>query len=304
MKTYKILLNVLFFSASPLLISMEAPIKEQPQEIEYAAASLGGLPPELKAQIIAAITSAEESEKSFQEWYQANKKTLPSFINPQIIKSNRTLESIGKSIQALGNVNKEFYRLINDPQITSTLIKLLADRFIFGNRIISAFALHTPGARQWFKSQEAKKWFKNLSEPFKQHIAGDAIFSMLGPVGIKPYLEIGLDPNSTTPEGASLLSEAARFGKPNIVKTLIDLGADVNKGHLELRRTPLMGAIPQLPLGKDRQDVLKVIQLLLDAGADPNIIDITGKNAFDRAREYKQFEILKILEEHLAKQRK
>ena len=41
---------------------MEVPIKEQPQEIEYKIATLGGLPPELKAQIIAAITSAEESE--------------------------------------------------------------------------------------------------------------------------------------------------------------------------------------------------------------------------------------------------
>lgn len=47
--------------------------------------------------------------------------------------------------------------------------------------------------------------------------------------------------------------------------------------------------------GRNPEDVLKCVKLLLAKGADPNLRDASGKTAIDRARESGQKEILKLI---------
>ncbi|WP_378955072.1 ankyrin repeat domain-containing protein [Pelosinus sp. sgz500959] len=82
---------------------------------------------------------------------------------------------------------------------------------------------------------------------------------------VELFIEGGMSPNVTTANG-SPLPTAAAIGNLEIVKLLVEKGADVNikskdKGDL----TPLFAAI--LGNGKEKQDTIK---LLLEKGADVN----------------------------------
>ncbi len=82
---------------------------------------------------------------------------------------------------------------------------------------------------------------------------------------VELFIEAGMSPNVTTDNGSPLVT-AAVTGNLEIVKLLVEKGADVNikstdKGDL----TPLFGGI--LGNGKEKQDTIK---FLLDKGADVN----------------------------------
>lgn len=87
-------------------------------------------------------------------------------------------------------------------------------------------------------------------------------------------------PSKNGPSEFGLLTPllmAAPFGPPELIRTLIDAGADVNAKDVR-GMTPLM-----LALATDRQD-RAIIGMLLEHGADPQIKSHLGETALDWAR--------------------
>ncbi len=83
---------------------------------------------------------------------------------------------------------------------------------------------------------------------------------------------------------------AAPFGPPDLIRTLLDAGADVNARDVR-GMTPLM-----LAIATDRQD-RTVIRMLLDHGSDPQIKSNSGEMAADwakRASAHPGLELLKV----------
>jgi ankyrin repeat protein len=81
---------------------------------------------------------------------------------------------------------------------------------------------------------------------------------------------------------------AATHGSPEAVKLLLDAGAKVNARDLR-GMTTLM-----LAIGTDRADV-RVIRLLLEKGADPNIKSKLGESSLDWAKKMGNIEVMKAL---------
>ena len=87
------------------------------------------------------------------------------------------------------------------------------------------------------------------------------------------YLEKGANPNITKIEGNDnwpLLAIACRGGQFPIVENLVKKGASVN--YLDTQISPLAIA--------SKKHNEKIIEYLLERGADPNGIDDTGNTAF------------------------
>jgi ankyrin repeat protein len=98
-------------------------------------------------------------------------------------------------------------------------------------------------------------------------------------VAVAPFLYPGVAPKSGVPTLGSItaLGMAAPFGSPELIKALLDAGADVNVKDAR-GMTPLM-----LAVGTDHQDPA-VIQMLLDHGANLEHKSILGETAHDWAR--------------------
>lgn len=73
-------------------------------------------------------------------------------------------------------------------------------------------------------------------------------------------------------QGSSALIWAARNGRPDLVRNILRLRLDVNtKAVSRFAETALQIAA--------EKGVLTMVKLLLDAGADPNLIDLQGEAA-------------------------
>lgn len=120
--------------------------------------------------------------------------------------------------------------------------------------------------------------------------AGDGFF----PLGLAAYfkhqdavrllLDLGADVHQAARNNAKVtaLHAAVSSNQPQIVRWLIDAGADVN-ARQQIDYTPLMGAAANA-----RADI---IDALLAAGADPALVSTEGKRAADYAREHGHTEI-------------
>jgi Ankyrin repeats (3 copies) len=86
-------------------------------------------------------------------------------------------------------------------------------------------------------------------------------------------IENGADVNAKNSGGESALHIAAQLGNTGYMKTLIDAKADLNSQD-QKGETPLM-------VGASRIEVVKV---LVEAGASPNITDISGLTALQKAQ--------------------
>ncbi|MBW3564649.1 MAG: ankyrin repeat domain-containing protein [Acidobacteria bacterium] len=100
-------------------------------------------------------------------------------------------------------------------------------------------------------------------------------------------LEAEADLNAISSEGDTPLGLAARFGGPGMVGRLLAVDGieiDIRDGE---GRTPLMHAAE---MGCDR-----CVALLLDAGADPALEDLSGSTAIELARERQFSNIVSLL---------
>jgi cytohesin len=86
-------------------------------------------------------------------------------------------------------------------------------------------------------------------------------------------LSAGADPNARDNEGNTPAHHAASEGNPDILRLLLNQGADPNDSVGFNRRTLLHLAAAQHPLTRS----VRVIELLLESGADVNKADRTGE---------------------------
>ena len=93
--------------------------------------------------------------------------------------------------------------------------------------------------------------------------------------------KIDLEYRSET-DGATNLMAAAYFGRPEVVKFLIDIGADVNARGEQDYRTPLLYACCAGINMVSISDYEKIVKLLINAGADVNAQDKYGYTALAR----------------------
>lgn len=103
---------------------------------------------------------------------------------------------------------------------------------------------------------------------------------------IKMLLEGGCEPNVPVPGQVSPLDAAVVCKSPAAVKLLLAAKADVNYTNRD-GMTPLIDCTPE--------DQVEVMKLLLAKGANPKIVDKTGKTALQWAKEYKAKRCIKIL---------
>lgn len=106
-------------------------------------------------------------------------------------------------------------------------------------------------------------------------------------------LSIGCDPtNITSPYDGTALIAAAHLGHAEIVRTLAEAGAPLDHVN-NLGWTALIEAII---LGNGGPDHTDTVEILLDAGANPNIPDGRGVMPISLARSRGYIEIVTLLE--------
>lgn len=94
---------------------------------------------------------------------------------------------------------------------------------------------------------------------------------------VKTSLQAGADANGIDKYGFAPLHYAAGMASPEILQYLIKKGAYVNKKVVRMKMNALHIAAMN---GMDKN-----IEILLKAGADPNLVDIDSKRPFDYAKE-------------------
>src|SRR5687768_1595257 len=97
-------------------------------------------------------------------------------------------------------------------------------------------------------------------------------------------LKAGADIHAADKNGVTALHHAVRFRSPTAVRTLIEHGANVNQVCRRSGSTPLHRAVTTTgapsTAGK-RQQAIEIIRLLIAAGADPSILNKSGRKPAD-----------------------
>ncbi|GAB3620825.1 ankyrin repeat domain-containing protein [Glutamicibacter endophyticus] len=109
-------------------------------------------------------------------------------------------------------------------------------------------------------------------------------------------LEHGADIKATNRLGSDALMVASENGHPAAVKLLLQHGLSVSRVN-DLGWTALHEAAV---LGGNSSRYLSVVKLLLEGGADPQLLDPTGKSAVDIAAERGHSRMLAILRQYAA----
>lgn len=143
--------------------------------------------------------------------------------------------------------------------------------------------------------------------------------------GAENFLKAGFSPNLKNEKGISLIAEAIRNGHEELMRLLIDYGADVNEKSDDNGNTPLLDAAANGNEGmltelisagadlnvqsKNGQSALIlsvgrgsycITEKLLKAGADPRITDKLGMTARKYAELFKHKEIIEALSQVLS----
>lgn len=135
------------------------------------------------------------------------------------------------------------------------------------------------------------------------------------------FIAGGIDINSRDENGTPMINIAVRNDNEELVKKFIKLGADINqisedrgytpvmdavwRGNLELTKLFIKQGAELNTINKEGQtnlvlavgaDKTKIVEVLVKAGADPDIKDQMGMSAYGYASLFKKEEILSILE--------
>jgi ankyrin repeat protein len=100
-------------------------------------------------------------------------------------------------------------------------------------------------------------------------------------------VEHGADLYDFDNEGVSIFDMSITYNNINMVEYMIEQGVDVNFTQRRSKFTPLMAAASY-----GRTDIAK---LLIDHGADKNVVDVKGFSAIDFARKMNKKSILIVL---------
>jgi len=112
---------------------------------------------------------------------------------------------------------------------------------------------------------------------------------------VRLLLERGADPNHVWPMGATLLHLAANTGNREIVQILIEAGMDINAPDND-GRTPLHVTVSGFAITKFGFRHNDVLTLLVEHGADLYKRDKNGEAPLDLARRWEIAEAVTILE--------
>lgn len=115
---------------------------------------------------------------------------------------------------------------------------------------------------------------------------------------VKLLLSNGADPSLTNDRlncFMELILDCTTKDKLEIVKVLLESGADPNQKEVYSEKSCLhLAAL---------NGFLPLCELLVDHGADPNVIDINGKNPYDTAKIHDNREVANFLKDHLKRQK-
>ena len=97
------------------------------------------------------------------------------------------------------------------------------------------------------------------------------------------YIDKGANIHHAGCHGGTALHWAAWCGRPEVVRRLIQEGAEINKLCIDFRATPLFWAVHGLKRGdkKDLNDHLECVKMIIQAGADKNIPNAEGTTIFE-----------------------
>jgi ankyrin repeat protein len=97
------------------------------------------------------------------------------------------------------------------------------------------------------------------------------------------YIENGADVHHRGCHGGTALHWASWCGRPEVVRRLIQAGAEINKRCIDFNATPLFWAIHGLKNdgANDIDNYLACVRILIRSGADKNIPNGEGKTVFD-----------------------
>lgn len=105
---------------------------------------------------------------------------------------------------------------------------------------------------------------------------------------ILAVLKAGADIHAADKNGVTALHHAVRFRNVVAVRTLIEHGANVNQACRKSGSTPLHRAVTSTgapgTAGK-HAEVLDIIRLLMEAGADPTVTNKAGRTPADYAKD-------------------
>jgi len=106
---------------------------------------------------------------------------------------------------------------------------------------------------------------------------------------VRDLIRSGADPNETDPEGMSYLSWAVVGNRPELVETLLDLGANINQ-------VDKFGYTPALYAATIDHGDTQVLELLIERGADLTVASKDNHAALSNARRFGYPEIVALLE--------
>ena len=159
---------------------------------------------------------------------------------------------------------------------------------LFKSKSFEKFEHSNFGAfREWW-SKEVYPKLNEIEKRTKENYLLECSIQGNG-VEIRRLLSAGVSPNCRrVVNGKSPLHYAAQFGYTDMVKLLLDAGADPNMSD-SWGLTPLHWASEPSTEDVDQATAMSVVKLLLNSGADPNKADKQGRTPLHSAAQVKVF---------------
>ncbi len=230
------------------------------------------------------------------------------------------LESAIKDIRSLSHSNKKFLHILNDPIITDRLINMIArrsydDKFMAACRLINlvpqgyyidpievACLLRTSSSGKWLKENYKPQDYKDYPDRkynFFESFLKDVETGKTGKVSfLLTFIPELAKMRTKYRYHETALHAASAMGHTQIVKKLIESGADVNKSP---------GAQPPPIHRAATFGHTEIVKLLLDAGADqsPSYYNETALgSAISNNRDNRNAQVIELLKSRMTPARR